>query len=594
MIEMKCPHCGHELRIADEYAGKRGGCKHCKGVFTVSMPGPPARDQQVRPALDALQAMPDAGAHRPGPKAVPDQAYKPLGALYWLAVVLVTPVALVWGLVLRKGHPQKGMAVLIPLALIVVGIAGSVAWIATVGSAGQQVDSTGQTRAAAGEDRPVAAPVASAEQAQEAARAAGSARHETAPPAAGMPIPPAEEAGIREAIQRVVDASARGDYNTLRQFITEDCTLSMLGGEGTSYWKYATPEALASSAGQGIVSTLESVKVLEYNGDTVKVDFKESGSGPGVWTKSTTTATLRKESGVWRIDAFVAIDATSGTGKPSEITGEAKVDAAVLGQYVPAYPGVPFGPADPARVKLPTFVEEEFATCVSGVTQDAPEKVRDFYVEQLKAHGWRRVSGSVSTRTGVNGRTEKSSIVKGTRPGPNGAHLLEIAVAIRTTPGGSEISVAMGPTDRGRNSLASRGEAVTLGMDDLGPETMVPPAAMGEYVTAFPGVQFDVIDAATAPVPSFVSANRATCVAGVTPQSIDAVLAFYRQDLQGRGWRLTGAGNDVFELPEVGWVGTDSLSAKLPLPNADYDIYVEVTLHEYGQGTRIIVCLGPS
>lgn len=36
MITTKCPHCGHTLRIPDKYAGKRGRCKHCGRLLTVS------------------------------------------------------------------------------------------------------------------------------------------------------------------------------------------------------------------------------------------------------------------------------------------------------------------------------------------------------------------------------------------------------------------------------------------------------------------------------------------------------------------------------------------------------------------------------
>jgi len=42
MIEMNCPHCGHLLRIPDQYAGQKGGCKHCKGLFQVPMAGGPS------------------------------------------------------------------------------------------------------------------------------------------------------------------------------------------------------------------------------------------------------------------------------------------------------------------------------------------------------------------------------------------------------------------------------------------------------------------------------------------------------------------------------------------------------------------------
>lgn len=30
MVEYPCPHCGHTQRIADQYLGQRGLCKHCQ------------------------------------------------------------------------------------------------------------------------------------------------------------------------------------------------------------------------------------------------------------------------------------------------------------------------------------------------------------------------------------------------------------------------------------------------------------------------------------------------------------------------------------------------------------------------------------
>ena len=35
MIEMKCPHCGHQLRIDDKYSGQVGACKACQQKITV-------------------------------------------------------------------------------------------------------------------------------------------------------------------------------------------------------------------------------------------------------------------------------------------------------------------------------------------------------------------------------------------------------------------------------------------------------------------------------------------------------------------------------------------------------------------------------
>ncbi len=35
MIELACPHCGKELKIADNFAGKAGACKSCGGKIHV-------------------------------------------------------------------------------------------------------------------------------------------------------------------------------------------------------------------------------------------------------------------------------------------------------------------------------------------------------------------------------------------------------------------------------------------------------------------------------------------------------------------------------------------------------------------------------
>lgn len=35
MVEMNCPHCGHELRIDERHRGQRGVCKHCQGSIEV-------------------------------------------------------------------------------------------------------------------------------------------------------------------------------------------------------------------------------------------------------------------------------------------------------------------------------------------------------------------------------------------------------------------------------------------------------------------------------------------------------------------------------------------------------------------------------
>jgi TM2 domain-containing membrane protein YozV len=64
MIEMKCPECGHQLRIPSEYAGKRGGCKTCGKYFLVPLESTPPSTiaPPVATSLDALMNAPDAGS----------------------------------------------------------------------------------------------------------------------------------------------------------------------------------------------------------------------------------------------------------------------------------------------------------------------------------------------------------------------------------------------------------------------------------------------------------------------------------------------------------------------------------------------------
>jgi TM2 domain-containing membrane protein YozV len=64
MIEMKCPECGHQLRISSKYAGKRGGCKTCGKYFIVPLESPPPSTiaPPVATSLDALKNAPDAGS----------------------------------------------------------------------------------------------------------------------------------------------------------------------------------------------------------------------------------------------------------------------------------------------------------------------------------------------------------------------------------------------------------------------------------------------------------------------------------------------------------------------------------------------------
>jgi len=44
MIIFKCSKCGHEYKVADEYAGKKARCKNCENVNVI--PAPTAKPAQ--------------------------------------------------------------------------------------------------------------------------------------------------------------------------------------------------------------------------------------------------------------------------------------------------------------------------------------------------------------------------------------------------------------------------------------------------------------------------------------------------------------------------------------------------------------------
>lgn len=48
MLKMKCPSCGYELRIPEQYRGQTGGCKHCNATFKVPVqPQPEAQRPSI-------------------------------------------------------------------------------------------------------------------------------------------------------------------------------------------------------------------------------------------------------------------------------------------------------------------------------------------------------------------------------------------------------------------------------------------------------------------------------------------------------------------------------------------------------------------
>ncbi len=154
MIEMNCPHCGHLLRVRSKYAGKQGQCKHCQGLVDVpntyavtaeAADNGPSDVGTASAKLAASTALADLMADD-GPKPVAPtlpmtadamasltdepipQFHAPLSRFYWLLAIIVAPAAFVWGIFLPQSHPQKKLAVLVPVvtffvAVILLGIA---------------------------------------------------------------------------------------------------------------------------------------------------------------------------------------------------------------------------------------------------------------------------------------------------------------------------------------------------------------------------------------------------------------------------------------------------------------------------------------
>lgn len=145
MIEMNCPHCGHQLRVRSKYAGRQGQCRHCQGFVDVPntyadiLDEPergPSDVSTVSPQLAASTALADLMADdEPEPVAPtlpmpadamaslldepPPQFYAPLGGYYWLLAVIVAPAALVRGFLLPNAHPQKKQAIIVPLVSLI-------------------------------------------------------------------------------------------------------------------------------------------------------------------------------------------------------------------------------------------------------------------------------------------------------------------------------------------------------------------------------------------------------------------------------------------------------------------------------------------
>jgi len=157
MIKMNCPHCGHQLRIRSKFAGKQGQCKHCQGLVDVpntyaEASSPPDLEQagdvgtlsteseKAKAALAESTALADLmnddlpspvaptlpmapDAMNPAAEKPTEILYKPLGCLYWALAIFLTPAALIMGIMLPSGHPQKKLAITVPIVFFVVSLA---------------------------------------------------------------------------------------------------------------------------------------------------------------------------------------------------------------------------------------------------------------------------------------------------------------------------------------------------------------------------------------------------------------------------------------------------------------------------------------
>jgi len=76
-IQFRCPQCGKEYQVGDEYAGSQAKCRACGATMAVPSPAPPAQVQM--PAVGQnVYAQPPAGQSIYAPAGAPGAAPPPL------------------------------------------------------------------------------------------------------------------------------------------------------------------------------------------------------------------------------------------------------------------------------------------------------------------------------------------------------------------------------------------------------------------------------------------------------------------------------------------------------------------------------------
>lgn len=138
MIELNCPHCGHQMRMEKKHAGRRGACKYCHGRFQIPTgEGPvPGWTPQVQPAILADSSRGGEGlgeVHEAAPSGRPEGEFEGPGFLFWGLAILVPPAALLWALLMPKAHPAKKAALFVPAVLTVLAAALTAAIVVAAG-----------------------------------------------------------------------------------------------------------------------------------------------------------------------------------------------------------------------------------------------------------------------------------------------------------------------------------------------------------------------------------------------------------------------------------------------------------------------------
>lgn len=146
MIEMKCPHCAHQMRIESKHAGRRGACKYCHGRFQIPTGEDPVPDStpDLQPSLvaDSSGVHEDAEGLQQDLSASGEHSEDDLqepGALFWVIAFFVPPAAFIWALLMPRERPHKKAAVLVPAGLMLLTLLISVAFVVVAGTMGSSL-----------------------------------------------------------------------------------------------------------------------------------------------------------------------------------------------------------------------------------------------------------------------------------------------------------------------------------------------------------------------------------------------------------------------------------------------------------------------